>query len=803
MSSSELIMRAGLPRSLAANIITVLLLGAGLHADAVAQAPDPRQLAFESTGPAAGLTGWGGGPPTSIFLDSAVVHGGRYAVRLEIANGGVWVTGETSLTFGGDTIELRGWLKRENVKGFTGLSLRLDSRNGTVVQFDNMQRRQLSGTADWTQYSVKLPIDGRARSVLFGALLVGEGKVWADDLELLVDGKSAAQAPAFVPVLTPIEADSAFDRGSGIATTRLTSLQIDNLVLLGKVWGFVKYHHPRIAAGQVNWDYELFRVLPDVLAARDRAAAAQHITVWVDKLGQPQPCAPCAVAPANMHLMPEIDWIRDAQQLGAELSRRLVAIHRNRPAGGEHHFIQHAPNVGNPIFDSEAQYPRPTFPDAGYRMLALFRFWNIVEYWFPYRDLIEEEWDGVLREFVPKLMNAHEEVAYRLAMMEVTARVHDTHANVWSQLELRPPRGTAMLPVTIRFIEGKAVVAGYTHATLGPATGLVPGDVIETIDGQRVDSLVVAWRPLYAASNEPTRLRDIAHSLTRGDTGAVRVAGRTATGAFDRTLERVPLTQLDTRAGATHDLPGEAFQLLTEEVAYLKLSSVAVSQIDEYMRRAAGTKVLVIDIRNYPSEFVVFALGSRLVTQRTPFARFTNGDITNPGAFTWTEPVAVEPDSSLYGGRVVILVDEVSQSQAEYTTMALRTAPGALVVGSTTAGADGNSSPIPLPGGIASMISGIGVFYPDRSPTQRIGIIPDLEVRPTIAGIRAGRDEVLEAGVSRALGRPFRLPARLRLPDGSLPDDANTRRTGRAAAARRAPAVHLLRQGRRRNVPAA
>jgi C-terminal processing protease CtpA/Prc len=58
------------------------------------------------------------------------------------------------------------------------------------------------------------------------------------------------------------------------------------------------------------------------------------------------------------------------------------------------------------------------------------------------------------------------------------------------------------------------------------------------------------------------------------------------------------------------------------------------------------------------------------------------------------------------------------------------------------------------------MISGIGVFYPDGTPTQRIGIIPDLEVRPTIEGIRDGRDEVLESGVSHALGREFRLPPR-------------------------------------------
>jgi C-terminal processing protease CtpA/Prc len=98
-----------------------------------------------------------------------------------------------------------------------------------------------------------------------------------------------------------------------------------------------------------------------------------------------------------------------------------------------------------------------------------------------------------------------------------------------------------------------------------------------------------------------------------------------------------------------------------------------------------------------------------------------------------------------------VLVDEVSQSQAEYTTMAFRAA-GAVVVGSTTAGADGNVSAIPLPGGLRSMISGIGVFYPDKKPTQRVGIVVDVKVEPTIEGIRAGRDEVLEEGLRQILG---------------------------------------------------
>src|SRR4030095_1710954 len=130
-----------------------------------------------------------------------------------------------------------------------------------------------------------------------------------------------------------------------------------------------------------------------------------------------------------------------------------------------------------------------------------------------------------------------------------------------------------------------------------------------------------------------------------------------------------------------------------------------------------------------------------------------HGDLSNPGAFHWTKPLSLSPQKPHYSGKVVILVDEISQSQAEYTIMAFRSAPGAMVVGSTTAGADGNASWISLPGGLRSMISGLGIFYPDKRPTQRIGIIADVEVRPTIAGIRAGRDEVLEEALRTILGR--------------------------------------------------
>jgi len=79
--------------------------------------------------------------------------------------------------------------------------------------------------------------------------------------------------------------------------------------------------------------------------------------------------------------------------------------------------------------------------------------------------------------------------------------------------------------------------------------------------------------------------------------------------------------------------------------------------------------------------------------------------------------------------------------------MAFRAGINTTIIGSTTAGADGNVSTIMLPGGLRTMISGIGVYYPDGTETQRIGIVPDIEIHPTVEGIRNGRDELLEKAI--------------------------------------------------------
>jgi hypothetical protein len=720
-----------------------------LLASASAAAQDPplaAVLTFETAQAGGVLTGWATSPPNSAVADGAIFRSGFWSARLErTATSAEEFSGLSKnipLDVAGKTIVLRGFLRTEDVTGFVSLWIRQDGSSPNLA-FASTQGRGVKGTNEWHEHTVSVPVHADARQLAFGVLISGAGKAWVDDLELTVDGVPFASAPKANRPKTVIETDYEFASRSRVVVDALLPHQVENLVTLGQVWGFLKYHHPAIRSGQRHWDFDLFRVLPGVLEATDRRTGNAVLLKWMTSLGPVPACTSCATLTSDqVHFPPDLKWIEDEARLGADISRALRALHANRPADQTQFYLSLAPGVGNPVFKNEPNYAQIALPDAGYQLLALYRFWNIIQYWFPYRDVIGEDWTGVLREFVPRVTLAKSRAAYERQLLALIARVHDTHANLWSSLASRPPVGDCEIPVRIRFIEGRPVVT-----TAGGS--LETGDVITAIDGTPVSALIADWSPYYAASNEPTRLRDIGRFMTRGACGAATVAVTRATGDVAvKTAREKP-----TARPLTNDLSGDTFRKLSPDVAYLKLSSVKIAEVPKYLEAAAGTRGLVIDIRNYPSEFVVFALGRALVGDTMAFARFTAGDLDNPGAFLWRGPaITLIPAEQRYTGTVVILVDEVSVSQAEYTTMAFRTAPGAKVVGSTTAGADGNVSSIPMPGALSTMISGIGVFYPDKRPTQRIGIVPDVEAKPTIAGIRAGRDEVLEAGIRQILG---------------------------------------------------
>ncbi|MES2485244.1 MAG: S41 family peptidase, partial [Bacteroidota bacterium] len=161
-----------------------------------------------------------------------------------------------------------------------------------------------------------------------------------------------------------------------------------------------------------------------------------------------------------------------------------------------------------------------------------------------------------------------------------------------------------------------------------------------------------------------------------------------------------------------------------------------------FFKDIKNTDALVIDLRCYPNDFIVFSVGQMIAKGKTEFVKWGLPSIVTPGEFSMIDYMKLDGKGK-YKGKVVVLINEVTQSNAEYTAMAFRAA-GATIVGSTTSGADGNVSPFYLPGNLYTFISGLGVYYPDGGETQRIGIVPDVEIKPTIKGVTEGRDEVLE-----------------------------------------------------------
>src|SRR5262249_3848908 len=161
-----------------------------------------------------------------------------------------------------------------------------------------------------------------------------------------------------------------------------------------------------VASGTRQWDDELFRIMPVMLSAATNGQANDVLWNWIDSLGPVAKCTICSTLPREKtQLQPALGWIGDKDKLGLRLSRTLKNIYRNRLAGRQFYAGKSAFDSDDSAhFDMEIPYDGSSFPDSGLQLLALYRFWNTIEYWYPYRDVIAEDWDGVLKELIPSFL---------------------------------------------------------------------------------------------------------------------------------------------------------------------------------------------------------------------------------------------------------------------------------------------------------------------------------------------------------------------------------------------------------------
>jgi C-terminal processing protease CtpA/Prc len=405
--------------------------------------------------------------------------------------------------------------------------------------------------------------------------------------------------------------------------------------------------------------------------------------------------------------------------------------------------------IGEPPGDPEW---RKAYPTAGYRILGAARLWSTIHYFFPYKALIVDNWDAQLRIALPKVELAKNALAYGIAIAEFAAHIGDSHVSVGSAaLSVSIGTGaigTGPIGAAARLVESQLVITRIVDSSASRA-GLRVGDVVVSVDGVSIASRIKRLMPLLAASTPQAMRSRLNATLLRGpDDSAARLVVRRADGRA-RTVS-VPRDVIFA-SKFRNQRDGSIVRLLPSNIGYVDLDRLSPAMVDGAFRKLAGTKAIVFDMRGYP-QGTAWAIAARLNTHGagTTAAKFKRLIVPSPDT---TRTTVYDFDQSIpssflwrrYSGRTVMLIDERTMSQAEHTGLFFEAANGTEFIGSPTVGANGDVTSVLLPGNIGITFTGHDVRHADGRQLQRVGLIPHLTVNPTISGIRAGRDEVLDA----------------------------------------------------------
>lgn len=555
----------------------------------------------------------------------------------------------------------------------------------------------------------------------------------------------------------PVQAQQMANASSGFSMTSddLSDPRVPgNLETLCRVWGYAKYHHPVFCDTlcRVDVDSALFALLPQVVHA-DRDTRNRHLLDWVRSLGDYTPNRvdyEQSLAPLELVSTVDLAWTRDTILLGCDLSHLLQDL--RYAERGENYYLRMGTMENGPGYHylslrNEKSYPTPQM-DSGLNLLTLFRLWNVIEYYAPNRSLTLHPWEEVLTSYIPRMGVETDPVRFSRLYFRLIRELNDGHA--YAPIEML--FGQRMLPVWPLQAEGRLFV-GYSGDSL-----LERGDEVVAIDGEPISERLELLREYASRSNEASLRQALRYYglCTRRDTAEVvrRRAGvcdtlRVATVPYGSVSPLYDLAQLEQ----------PPFRLLADSVGYIYAGTFSREHLAQVVQTLPRTRALIIDLRTYPLKVdgaLIALIGQSLRTESVVVRQALYQTLALPGLFYRQEQWLFEDFGEVaarctepYKGRVILLVDEMTQSNPEFQAMAFQSCPQTLTIGSPTSGANGSIVWIPLPGQMTSF-SGIGALYPDGTQPQTVGVRLDVEVLPTAEGLQAGRDEVLERALELA-----------------------------------------------------
>lgn len=507
-----------------------------------------------------------------------------------------------------------------------------------------------------------------------------------------------------------------------------------------KTWGLVKYFHSELAVCSLDWDSVLIAKLPEIKAAASNPAFNDILLDMVNSPGETAlPTTTLPYVPDSLMYNLNTDWFDDEALSDAVATALDTISSRFRPR--PHCQVGQAFYNGNPTFTNDQQYYNTsgTYPDEELRLLALFRYWNIINYFFPYKNIMDQNWDETLAAVIPLFVEAGNATDYNLAMLKLTHWINDSHAYTGGGV-INSIFGIYYPRFMFVFVEDETVIYKVDNSI----TDIKPGDIIRAIDGCEISALRDSLSQYARGSNDLAVSSYVNNYILTGPSGSFDITVEDETGihthTFTRDWNNTTFNNFMANTGPVW------YDTLVNEsclIGYVDMGRLTTSEVEGMMDDLWETDAIIIDIRNYP-QGTLWTLVNYLFPEPIHIANFTVPNKNYPGVLFWSEETIGSINSDVYQGQLLILFDIRTISQAEYTVMGLEQHPGSIKIGSTTKAADGNVSQVFLPGNLFTYFTGLGTFYADYTPTQRVGIIPDIELWPTIEGLGQEKDEVLD-----------------------------------------------------------
>jgi len=567
----------------------------------------------------------------------------------------------------------------------------------------------------------------------------------------------------FLFVLTSITAKAQVDE--------LSNQQIKSFI---QVWGLIKYKSPNGANGSFKADETFLSLIDEV-----RVADKNKFNQLLKQLLAANPTSISTVKNTKGDLTKNLDyrWIKD-KKFNPEIRAQLLSLAQHRFTENVHYYMPKLDYEGK--IPNEEAYADYKFDNEAMNLLALAKAWNAVAFLFPYKYQMDENWDKVLAEMVPLFRTINSRTSYEKCVLKLETALNDTHAAGF----LDQLKSSAQIfdlkyypPFDYQIYRDQILVKNFFNDSLAHNSKLKEGDLIVAINGQKVKEWLKRRSVLLPASNQSAKYR----LLTKDNRFYAYAFGQVNELVLDVCVRRgkkyiqLKLDLLDRQDPSAVNIINRYYNQKYAEEQLIKAyedreADVAVIRagyffdkdlpgekgLAAFSDKLQAKKAIILDMRKYPAApgLFYYYLPMALGRPAFQFAQYLAADFNNPGVFKNRPALEtflskdIKPKVPLYKGKIVILTNEHTQSMGEWYTMMLsQINANTTILGSETAGADGDLKRLNLPGGYQFLFTGIGIFHLNGKETQRIGIVPDVSYQPTLSEALSTKDAQLERAI--------------------------------------------------------